>query len=337
MFSMSFRRACAALGVVAVAGLGLTACGSDSDSGATAPASETASGAFPVTIETMFGDVTVESEPERVVALGWGDAETALALGVQPVGAADWLAFGGEGVGPWAEGLYDEAPEILGTMELSYEEVAALEPDLILDVTAQGDEERFNRLSQIAPTIAPPEGAENYLTSMTQEVEMVSTALGVSEKGDQLLDELSAEFAAVAEAHAQFDGKTITVAAFTSEGWGAYVKETTRVEFMENLGFVNSPTIDSLEPDGFTVSVASERVDLLDADVLFVFPIYLPASDVTSQPLFPTIPAVADGRAIVLDDELVSQAFAINSVLSVPYALEKIPSMLESIVPADAS
>jgi iron complex transport system substrate-binding protein len=38
------------------------------------------------------------------VALGWSDAETALALGVQPVGASDWLAFGGEGVGPWAEG-----------------------------------------------------------------------------------------------------------------------------------------------------------------------------------------------------------------------------------------
>jgi iron complex transport system substrate-binding protein len=34
-----------------------------------------------------------------------------LALGVQPVGASDWLAFGGEGVGPWATGRYTKAPE----------------------------------------------------------------------------------------------------------------------------------------------------------------------------------------------------------------------------------
>ena len=30
-------------------------------------------------------------------------------ISTPPVGASDWLAFGGEGVGPWAEGRYDEA------------------------------------------------------------------------------------------------------------------------------------------------------------------------------------------------------------------------------------
>lgn len=45
-------------------------------------------------VPTKFGEVTIPAEPKRVVALGWGDAETALALGVQPVGASDWLAFG---------------------------------------------------------------------------------------------------------------------------------------------------------------------------------------------------------------------------------------------------
>lgn len=58
------------------------------------------SDAFPVDLTTKFGKVTVDEAPKRVVALGWGDAETALALGVQPVGASDWLGFGGEGVGP---------------------------------------------------------------------------------------------------------------------------------------------------------------------------------------------------------------------------------------------
>src|SRR6187551_1330946 len=101
--------------LLAVTALLAAGCGSGAGEGA-GPA--TASGAFPVTVGTAFGDVTVEEQPVRVVALGWSDAETALALGVQPVGASDWLGFGGEGVGPWAKGLYEKAPTILGTQEL---------------------------------------------------------------------------------------------------------------------------------------------------------------------------------------------------------------------------
>ncbi|HJX44322.1 MAG TPA: iron-siderophore ABC transporter substrate-binding protein, partial [Geodermatophilus sp.] len=89
----------------------VTSCGSDdtgSSEDAAASSSPSGSGASPVTVQTAFGPVEVPEEPERVAALGWSDAETALALGVQPVGASDWLAFGGEGVGPWAAGEYDE-------------------------------------------------------------------------------------------------------------------------------------------------------------------------------------------------------------------------------------
>ena len=82
----------------------VTGCGSGDDAdGSIRAAAARSSGAFPVTVSTAFGDVTVEEEPTRVVALGWSDAETALALGVQPVGASDWLAFGGDGVGAWVE------------------------------------------------------------------------------------------------------------------------------------------------------------------------------------------------------------------------------------------
>src|SRR5918997_7140219 len=61
--------------------------GDDASSGdAAAGGSPASGGAFPVTIENAFGPVQIPEEPQRVVALGWSDAETALALGVQPVG-----------------------------------------------------------------------------------------------------------------------------------------------------------------------------------------------------------------------------------------------------------
>src|SRR3712207_4381790 len=130
----------------------VTSCGSGDagSSGGTAASSSPSGsgGAFPVTVETAFGDVEIPEEPQRVVALGWSDAETALALGVQPVGASDWLAFGGEGVGPWAEGLYDEAPEIIETLEPSLEAIAALDPDLILDTRSPATQDRYDARSE---------------------------------------------------------------------------------------------------------------------------------------------------------------------------------------------
>ncbi|MBY6410937.1 iron-siderophore ABC transporter substrate-binding protein [Rhodococcus sp. BP-252] len=287
-----------------------------------------ADGAFPVTIDTKFGEVTVESKPQRVVALGWADAETALALGVQPVGASDWLAFGGDGVGPWAEGLYDASPEIIGTQEPSYEAVAALEPDVILDTKSSGDQDRYDRLSQIAPTIALPEGADNYLTSLDQQVTMVSAALGESAKGAELLSEVEADFAAAVKQNPEFVGKTITVGAYSGTGYGAYVSDSTRMQFMKKLGFVSNPTIDALPPQGFSVPISDEELGLLDADLVVIFPIQTSPSDVTDNPLFRAIPAVQDGRSLVFDDPVVAKSYSTSSVLSLQYAVEQVVPLL---------
>src|SRR5918998_2790807 len=164
------------------------------------PAASTAGG-FPATVETKFGPVTIEQAPTRVVALGWGDAETALALGVQPVGASDWLAFGGEGVGPWAGGRYDEAPEIIETLEPSLEAVAALQPDLILDTRSDGTRARYDQLSAIAPTLGAPEGVGGpYRTTWQQQLDLVGRALGREEQADELQAEVEQQFAGAAEA-----------------------------------------------------------------------------------------------------------------------------------------
>lgn len=326
------RRSLAAIAALSLSAILLAGCASSPAESSDGAGDTEASGAFPVSIDTKFGEVTVESAPQRIVALGWGDAETVLALGEQPVGASDWLGFGGSGVGPWAEDLYDEAPEIIATLEPSYEAIAALKPDLILDVKSSGDSERYKRLSSIATTIGVPEDGDSYLTGSEEQVTMISTALGMADKGQELLDDVDASFAEAAAAHPEFAGKSVTVAAYTSEGWGAYIDEVERVQFMEKLGFVQSPTIAGLTPEGFSVPISSEQLDLLDADLLVVFPIWVETSEVTSQPLFNAIPAVAEGHSVILDDELISSAYSLSSVLSQKYAIENVVPLLEDAV-----
>jgi iron complex transport system substrate-binding protein len=285
-------------------------------------------------VDTKFGSVDVPADPQRVVALGWGDAETALALGVQPVGASDWVEFGGTGVGPWAEDLYDEAPEIIATMEPDYEAIAALEPDLILDTNSSGEQERYDRLSEIAPTVGVPEGGDNYLTTMDQQVDLVAEALGKEDEGKSLLDDLDQTFEDAAKDHPEFDGKSVTVAAKTSEGWGAYVEASSRVQVMERLGFTQSSKIDESKAEGFSVPVSEENLETLDADVLLTFPIYIPDADVTDDEAYQRIPAVEDGRSLVFTDDMdeLRKAFSLNSILSAKYAAENLPEKLAKIV-----
>jgi iron complex transport system substrate-binding protein len=317
------------------AALAVTSCssGSDDDSSAAGSAgSGSSSGAFPVTVPTAFGDVEVDAEPTRVVALGWGDAETALALGVQPVGASDWLGFGGEGVGPWAEGRYDEAPEVIETLEPSYEAIAALEPDLILDTRGSGEQERYDLLSAIAPTVGIPEGAENYLTTWQQQLELVGQALGKDDEAAALQDEVDQAFADAVAANPGFGGTAVAVGAYTSEGFGAYVRGDSRVDFMEQLGFTNKQEIQDLAGESFFVPISEEQVPLLDAPLTVVFPIFVDAAQITANPLWQTLGSVQQGHAVVLDDVQLVNAFSSGSALGTLWALENtVPLFAEAL------
>jgi ABC-type Fe3+-hydroxamate transport system substrate-binding protein len=117
-----------------VALLGVAGCGSDDDG---EPSEETtpAAAAFPVTIAQADGAVTLESAPQRVIALDFPSADAALALGVVPVGMAE-ISYLPEGMHRWTADALDGAATEVFTIGDGYplEEIAALDPDVILAV-----------------------------------------------------------------------------------------------------------------------------------------------------------------------------------------------------------
>lgn len=321
---------------VTAAGLLLLSACAGGDGGDAAEAEETEGDAF-ATVETEFGEVVIEEEPERVVALGWGDAEIALQLGVEPVGAADWIGFGEDvdGIGPWVENTYSESPEILGTMELSYEAVAKLEPDLILDVNSSGDEERYERLESIATTVGVGPGGANYMTDRDDQMRMIGEALGEPERAEEILEEQEAAFAEVAEQHPEWEDLTVSVVTRTSEGWGAYTQDG-RVDFMEDLGFTNNSEIEDLGDEGeWSVNISDEQLDLFDADLIIGFPIWIDEEEITEDEGWNNIPAVEDDRAIVITGEL-SDAFSLGTPEAKQYALEELTPMIEEALEGHA-
>lgn len=73
---------------------------------------------------------------------------------------------------------------------------------------------------------------------------------------------------------------------------------------------------------------------MLDSDLLVIFPIYVPAADVKDNDLFQQIPAVQDGRSIVFTDEQedISSAFSLNSVLSIPYTIDQVVPLAADVL-----
>lgn len=313
--------------VIAIAGL----IGCSSDSNANEEPNNSSSEESTVIIETKFGDVKITEEPKRIVALGWGDAETALSLGVEPVGASDWLAFGGDGVGPWLEDAYETSPTIIGTMEPDYEQIAALEPDLILDVKSSGDEERYKRLSDIATTVGVPADGDHYLTSSEDQVQIIAKALGKVDEGEALLQELDNAFEKAAEKNPEFSDKTIVVGAYDANGFGAYVEGDARIDFAMKLGFQSKDEIEELDNMNFYISVADEQLEILDADLTVILPIWIDPAEITNNELYQKIPSVADGRSLILDEDT-ANAFSTGTVPAMLWTIENLTPQLKTVI-----
>lgn len=312
----------------------LTACGGGGSDTSSDPSGETAEG-FPTTVETLFGDVEIEDRPENVVALGWSDAETALALGVQPVGVSDWQDYGGAGVGPWATDLFDSEPVEVGTMEPNIEAIASLEPDVILDTRSDNSQERHDTLTPIAPVVgAPPEVEVDYGTSWQQQTRQVAQVLGKEERGEELVTELEERFTQIREDNPEFADTTIAVGAYFDGQYGAYVPGDTRVDLLTELGFEYKSALAERVDGDFYTDLSAELVEELDADLTVVFPIGGPETGefLHEDPVLQSIPSAEDDRLIIVDDLDLANAFSSGSTLGINHALDEIVSQIQEAV-----
>lgn len=196
----------------------LASCGDDTDGSSTEPAAATvpssspasdAEAAFPVTIEHRYGTTVIPDEPERVVAAGFNDADYALAFGVTPVAVRDFIGPFLEESRPWTQdALAGAEPEKISNNDgtLNFEAIAVADPDLILAYSYL-EENEYERLAQIAPTVVEPEEGSRW----PDHTRDVGRALGQAERAEELVDEVEVAFARTTDEHPDFEGTTIAI------------------------------------------------------------------------------------------------------------------------------
>lgn len=335
--------------------VGLAACGSDdaaSDTDTdTAPAATAApegtaaagtdsppDGAFPVTIEHAFGETTIDAEPQRVVSIGFAEHDNILALGVTPIAVRDWYGDQPFATWPWAQDeLGDAEPEVLAAAALNFEQIATLDPDLIIGVNSGMSDTDYATLSQIAPTIARPADSPDYGTPWRDQLDIIATALGRQAEAAEVRADVEAAFAAVREEHPEFEGQTAAVSFTFEELPGAYASGDGRAQMLAEMGFDTPAEFDELAGDEFYFTVSSEELAVLDQDVIvWIVSDAAGYAAVNTEALRPTLVAYTEGREVIADP-LLSSAFSHGSALSLAFVIEELVGELALAVDGDPS
>ena len=329
----------AALALAATVAVTATACGTRDDDSST-----TASGAgFPVSIESSLGTTTITAQPQRVITIGWGSTEAALALGVTPVGIRDMSSDSGtdDGMLPWVKDAVKGAEPVLikeSSKSIPYEQIAALNPDLILAVQSGLTADQYAQLTKIAPTVAQPGNA--WQTSWQDQTTIVGKALGKSDEAAKLVTQAEKQIADAKAAHPEFAGKTVaSTSVTTATSLNFYLDGDPRMQMLSGLGFTLLPALADLrkqtDPSKFAAQVSWENVSKYSPDVLTAW--YLDKalqSGTEANPAFANLSAVQHKAYVpVVDPPLV---FAVSSpnVLNISWMLERFVPMLSAAAKA---
>lgn len=279
--------------------LSLTACGGSDDDVAATPEPAAADDAFPRTVEHAMGSTEIPERPERVVVLDTGELDTALSLGVTPVGAVttavsdDFLSY----LADDAEGV-----EVVGTIaEPNLEAIAAVQPDLILSNKTR-HEDIYEELSQIAPTVF----ADRVGAVWKDNLRLDAEALGLEDEAEDLIDAYEDDAAALGEDIGDPAGTTVSTMRFVEGAIRVYTTDSFIGTVMADIG-LDHLQLPTQEVATFA-ELSPEQVTQADAEIVLYSSYGAPADSgedaVVAGPLWPRLAAVAEGRAHAVEDDV---------------------------------
>ncbi|WP_159922756.1 MULTISPECIES: ABC transporter substrate-binding protein [Nocardia] len=300
--------------VVTALAVSVPACGSDAGS----------DGGEGVTIKHGLGETTVEGMPERVVAIGnqWLDAT--LSLGVTPVGYADNVSVvaGGQKV-PWEPDSLSTATVLKQGSDMA-EQIAALDPDLILVPAFLVDRAMYDKLSKLAPTIGPvTENAQ--VDRWTDQVTALGKVLHKEDAATKVIADVETKIKDVSAEYPNLTAKTFLTCMLTGSSQLMVLAdpEDGSAKLFYDLGLSMPQNIVAEAPAGGRLALSPERLSELTSDILMCGAMPEFEQKFKELPGYNDLPSVKSGGMTFLDTLTIS---AINTptALSVPYVLERL-------------
>jgi len=317
-----FLRVGAAAGLLAVAA---PACSSHK----AAPAGR--GGGGPVTITHVFGETTVPEPPKRVVSAGYTGQDDLLALGVVPIAVTNWFGDQPFAVWPWARPKLGNAKPVVLNLDngIQVQRIASLKPDLIVATDAGVDEDTYQKLTAIAPTIPQSDG-DAFFEPWKDQATAIGRAVFQPDQMKSLINGIDRSFAAVADKYPQFKTKKVLllqgklhqddVVAIT--GW--------HTEFLTQMGLAIADNISPFAVDQQRAFIPRDKIrPVLDAADLLIWTTES-EDDHAALLANPDVAALQTRSVFTTKDQAGAIAFA--SPLSYPLVADQLPALIANIL-----
>ena len=251
-------------------------------------------------VANAFGETCLPAPAQRIVTLYQGATDTAVALGITPVGVVDsWLE---KPMYRYLRDALDGVEHVGLETQPNLEKVAWLDPDLIVATHFRHERVR-PLLEKIAPTIAT-DSVFDFKATLT----MMAEATGRQTRAHRLLrdwDDRVADFRCkIAEKLGDAWPQKAAVIRFKSDHVRIYSTGFAG-SILDELGFTQP---DTLHDRGWGMKLTSEEnIPVMNADVIFVL---LEPNDPaiarnyrhwTSHPLWARLDAVGNDRVFEVD------------------------------------
>ncbi|MFI6766099.1 ABC transporter substrate-binding protein [Streptomyces sp. NPDC050355] len=296
--SRSFTRRAAAVAAVAALAVTATACG-----GAKDDAKKASAEGGKHTVKTAMGNVEVNDAPKRVVVLDTDSLDSAITLGVKPVGAVQ-----PEAGAPLSS--YLPKDKLTGIKKVgliaepNLEAIAGLKPDLILS-SKERDEKSYKELSTIAPTVFTKTTGPAWRENFT----LHADALGKKDQVKKVVADYDKHIAKVTAALGGPEKAKKTKVGFVRFVEGAdtrlYKNDTFVGSILKDLKVGRPANVDNT---GFSLDISPEKVDDANADVIFHStygdPKKAKETAITGGNLWKKLDAVKNKKVFGVDDDV---------------------------------
>lgn len=293
---------------------------------------------YPIVCTHAFGETVIETEPQRIVTVGWGNLDVPLALGVAPVGVskATYGATDANGLFSWTNEAFAalgvDSPNVFDDTDgLDFEAINNANPDLILAVYSGISEEEYHQLSEIAPTVAYQEAWAITWQDLTREN---GRAIGKEDEAEVLVEEISALITEKTAEYPEIAGLTAAYCYFDSSNLGSfyvYMPKDPRAAYLVDLGLDLPENIRALD-DGsfFFMTVSSENIDVLnDLDLIVTWGESDTLTVLQNDPLISQVPAISRGSVVFLsNDSTLIAASCTPTTLSIKATIDEYLSLI---------
>lgn len=255
-----------------------------------------AEGKFPVTITDVYGSkVTLDKEPQRIVALAPSTVEILykLGLGDKIVGVTDYCDYPSEAL---------EKPKVGSFNGLNMEKIIEAKPDIVL-AGAGISKQEFQRLTDLKLNVIVTEARE--LSQIPETIMMVGEATGTSEKAKAMADDITGKIDEIkSKVEKANKVKAYFVLSFGKEGNWTAGKGTFLSDLISAAGGENV----SDDVDGWK-EYSIEKLVEKNPDVILLSGMI---SNGTNKALdnengYKDLEAVKSGKVFILEDNLVQR------------------------------